>query len=391
VLQQTRRIAGEGAHISPADGSPAPAGTLAHARYGPPPIVAPHQRHANYAEASFIMPEQVAQLERMVAKVQSSRFRIEMTAKCRDCDAISKCAGAGQIIEQDKRLLQVMHNGLKVLANGYYGSEMTEIISLLHGHHEPQEEIAFHHVLRALPPKATMLELGAYWSYYSLWFKKDYPAERRAIALEPIPQHLEVGRENARINQLPVEFINGSIGSSSISNTQFRKGKNQVVAVRQYTVPEIFDIKHIDTLDILHCDAQGLELEVLSSCCNLLRDNRIRFCIFSTHHHNITHDPLTHQRCLFTVRKLGGRVIVEHDVNESFSGDGLIVAQFGDPAIDVGNFQISYNRYSHALYRNPLYDFEESMYPINGLKSFLRQSFVKRLYTRIVGAHRERA
>lgn len=37
-----------------------------------------------------------------------------------------------------------MHNGVKVIAGGYYGSWMTEIIRLLQGHHEPQEERVFY-------------------------------------------------------------------------------------------------------------------------------------------------------------------------------------------------------------------------------------------------------
>lgn len=67
-------------------------------------------------------------------------------------------------------------------------------------------------------------------------------------------------------------------------------------------------------------------------------------------------DPLTHQRCLALLRELGGRILVEHDVQESFSGDGLIVAYFGREAIDWTDIPLSYNRYSTSLFRNPLYD-----------------------------------
>ena len=330
------------------------------------------------------MHDRIAHLERNVPKVQPGRFRIEMTAKCRDCDPIPKCEGAGEIIERDGKRLQIMHNGLRILADGYYGAEVTEIVSLLRGHHEPQEELAFYYLLRAIPAQASMLELGAYWSYYTLWFKKLCPDQRRAIALEPVPEYLEMGKENARLNQLHVEFINGLIGDVSIRAVPFNHG-SQKLEVRQYTLSEIFEVMKIDHLDLLHCDAQGAELAVILSSAALFRQNRIRFGVFSTHHHNISKDPLTHQRCLAALVELGGRIIVEHDVNESYSGDGLIVAQFGNPDVRVEGFEISYNRYSHALFRNPLFDFEESMYPINGLKSFLTNTFIKRLHSRVRG------
>ena len=203
---------------------------------------------------SACMRRRIANLENIVPRVQPGRFRIEMTAKCRDCDPIPKCQDAGQIVLLDGKRVQILHNGIKVIADGYYGNEMTEIVLLLKGHHEPQEELAFHHVLQALPREATMLELGAYWSYYSLWFKQEYPTERRAIALEPIPKHVEVGRENARLNAIDIGFLNGSIGSESIDHVKLEQNEKNTIEVRQYTVPEILELKKIDKLDLLHCD-----------------------------------------------------------------------------------------------------------------------------------------
>jgi hypothetical protein len=44
------------------------------------------------------------------------------------------------------------------------------LIELCKGYHEPQEELVFHKVMKRLPPNATMIELGGYWAFYSLWF-----------------------------------------------------------------------------------------------------------------------------------------------------------------------------------------------------------------------------
>ncbi|MBU6498154.1 MAG: hypothetical protein KGQ40_06470, partial [Rhodospirillales bacterium] len=91
-------------------------------------------------------------------------------------------------------------------------------------------------------------------------------------------------------------------------------------------------------------------------CADLLRAGRIATVVVSTHHHSISGDPLTHQRCLALIDQCGGRVIAEHDVQESFSGDGLIAARFGADAAAWPAVKLSFNRYSASLFRNPLYD-----------------------------------
>src|SRR6185312_12386817 len=49
-------------------------------------------------------------------------------------------------------------------------------------------------------------------------------------------------------------------------------------------------------------------------------------------------------------------ILAEHDVHESYSGDGLIVAKFGAVPSDWRCPRLTYNRYSESLFRNPLYD-----------------------------------
>ena len=70
---------------------------------------------------------------------------------------------------------------------------MTQIIERLKGHHEPQEEKVFHEVLKAVAPGSTMIELGCYWAYYSLWFQKAVKNARNFM-IEPAKAALECGR-----------------------------------------------------------------------------------------------------------------------------------------------------------------------------------------------------
>ena len=78
--------------------------------------------------------------------------RADMTVSCRDCDLIPKVPDAGKVISFEGKPVQIMHNGVRVVAGGYYGDWMTSIIERLQGHHEPQEEAVFHEISSMLRP-----------------------------------------------------------------------------------------------------------------------------------------------------------------------------------------------------------------------------------------------
>src|SRR5438067_3750003 len=137
--------------------------------------------------------------------------RIALTVACRDTDAILKVEDAGVVRDG----VQVMHNGVRVVEGGYYGEWMTEVIRRLRGHHEPQEEVAFHSVIERLAatagPSPAMLELGAFWAYYSLWFLHRNPGGR-AFLVEPDPAYLEIERRNIELNDFDATFLQAAVG-----------------------------------------------------------------------------------------------------------------------------------------------------------------------------------
>jgi hypothetical protein len=269
-----------------------------------------------------------------------------------------------------------MHNGLRMIADGYCGEWMTRLIGLCRGHHEPQEERVFHEIVSRLPDDATMIELGGWWAFYTLWFLQHHPA-RRGLVIEPDHLHRAVGEANARRNNLAPVFITGFAGATAAPPMPFATESGEQVRIPRLAVPQLMEDNGIERLDLLHCDAQGAELDVLQSCVPLFRSQRICFVIVSTHHWSISGDPLTHQRCLELIGDCGGRLVAEHDVHESFSGDGLIAAHFGDAALagdttlDWAPVPISRNRYSTSLFRNPLYDLAATR---RGVSSDGRQS-----------------
>ena len=302
------------------------------------------------------MQTPILPLEDLTPRSLSIEERISMTARCQDAAPIPKVAEAGTVqLEPDGTRVQIMHNGLKVLADGYDGEWVTRLITLCRGHHEPQEERIFHEVVSRLPAAATMLELGGYWAYYSLWFMHGWPG-RRAVIVEPDPAHRDIGERNARLNGLAAEFVSGFLGGKPEPATLFQTEDSGDVLLPCVSVPQVMERRGIGTLDLLHCDVQGVELEVLESCQDLFRRGCIRWVFVSTHAHLISGDPLTHQRCLTVLRNVGGSIEAEHDVHESFSGDGLIVARFGPLPEGWIGVPVSRNRYSESLFRNPLYD-----------------------------------
>ena len=109
--------------------------------------------------------------------------RVLITTGCHDCDDLPKVPRAGQIVSDENGRYQVMHNGLQVLAGGYCGQWMAEIIRRLEGHHEPQEERVFHELLGHIPAGSTMVELGSGWGFYSMWFAREVAEQHCLIEI----------------------------------------------------------------------------------------------------------------------------------------------------------------------------------------------------------------
>ncbi len=303
------------------------------------------------------------------------RKRIEMTTSCRDTDPIPKVPGAGDVVQGPEGFAyQLMHNGLRVIAGGYDGQWMTEIIRRLRGHHEPQEELLFHTVLPIIgntSPSPTMIEFGSYWSYYSLWFRSHYPAAYN-ILVEPDPNNRKVGQTNFELNGVSGEFLEAAVGLHGGTIDFQSESDGLVRAVRTISIDGLIKERSLDRIHLLHADIQGEEFALLEGMKETVASGRLDWLFLSTHHHSISGDPLTHQRCLDWLRANDAFIVCEHAVSESFSGDGLIVATFGSPPIGITIPPISRNRPSKALFRETEYDLSDAWAEVKEVKD-LRQ------------------
>jgi Methyltransferase FkbM domain len=226
-----------------------------------------------------------------------------------------------------------LHNGLRVPIAGpgaYYGP-FSHLLVINRGVHEPLEEYVFQQVLKRLPEVPSMIELGAYWGHYSMWFKKERP-KGETILVEPEPVCMQAGQDNFARNGFKGEFIQAFVGAGKLE------------------IDDFFRNRKIKQLDILHCDIQGFEVEMLQGAQNVLTRRRVDYLFISTHSQQI------HAEIISRLGALGYRVEISSDFDvETTSYDGFVFASspevapvFGDVSI-LGREQISHARPADVL------------------------------------------
>jgi FkbM family methyltransferase len=299
---------------------------------------------------------QVLQIE--TAWQKNPEQRAAMTLGCKDASHFKRVKDAGETKYIDGNEVQVMHNGLYVLRDGYQGTWESKIIEGLGGVHEPQEEKVFNEVLKHLDSGSVMMELGSWWSYYSLWFLKTID-KSRVYCTEPDPVNMKLGKRNAKINGFiedrDIYFRSYAAGDKDGKIVKFKTEAGDSVTVPVRTVDSIIKQEKINKIDILHFDIQGAELKTLRGAINAIKAGSIRFIFISTHHYSISGDPNIHQKCIDFIEMNGGHIIAKHTVNESCSGDGLIVASFDKKDIDF-KVSVSLQSVEDSLFRIPEQD-----------------------------------
>ena len=280
--------------------------------------------------------------------------RVMMTIGCRDCDSIPKVDGAGKIFSCKGKDVQRMHNGILVEAGGYYGDWMAHIIRSLQGHHEPQEELLFYYLLKYVRHHTTIIELGCFWAYYSLWYLHEIPGSR-AFCVEPDIKHLEIGINNAKLNNLlsRANFINAWVGGEERSSyASPTENSSLPVELPMISMKYFENLLPSDPIELVHADTQGAELSIIKSMRSLVDKNLLRFVLISTHHSSISGSATIHFDCVEELQALGATILVEHDVLESYSGDGLILASFYPEDRSLFFPEISRNVPSKSLFNS---------------------------------------
>ena len=232
--------------------------------------------------------------------------RISSVLESADNAFIPRVPAAGQIV----RGKQIMHNGLKIYLGSYYGPEYATLLRANKGVHEPQEERVFMEVLKTLPVNSTMIEMGAFWSFYSLWLQKEI---KNAVnyMIEPDAFNLGQGKRNFRLNKMKGVFIQAFVGK------EFGNTNGAVTVSVDYLVARYA----IDFIHVLHSDIQGFEYEMLVGAEKAFLEKKIGYVFISSHSNEL------HYNCISFLEKKNYTIIASADMDESYSEDGLIVAR----------------------------------------------------------------
>lgn len=220
---------------------------------------------------------------------------------------IARVADAGCV----RQGTQIMHNGMAIRQGCYYGEGIERMLELNRGVHEPQEERVFGELLKLLPEGAVMMELGAYWAFYSMWFQHSV-RNARSILVEATVENLEAGKVNFSLNQMSGTFILGCVTD---------KAGRTAEGTRSVSVDSLMTEHGLDHLDVLHSDIQGHELAMLEGAVETLGKQKVDHVFISTH---LTSD--LHRQCATRLAAWGYHILHSIDLDETFSDDGLIVA-----------------------------------------------------------------
>lgn len=236
--------------------------------------------------------------------------RTNIVVSSPDNQKIPRVTHAGKI----KSGKQVMHNGLEIILGSYYGPEVSKMLELNKGVHEPQEEYAFQVVLADLKLQKkksyTMIELGSFWAFYSMWFKKELPVTENYM-VEPDKLNLGFGTRNFKQNDFKGTFIN-----AFVSDKKFKQNDDYYVSI-----DSLVNEYSLSYVDIIHCDIQGYEMDMLRGAIDSITCSKIGYLFISTHSNDL------HKDCISFLEKNNFLILASANLEETYSYDGLVVAR----------------------------------------------------------------
>ncbi len=231
--------------------------------------------------------------------------RIELVLQSPDNESIIRAQNAGEVIGD----VQIMHNNLRINVGSYYGDGNTVLLNKNRGVHEPQEEKAFGEILDCIPKDSVMLELGAFWGFYSMSFLQKI-RNGKSYLIEPDFHALLSGKNNFMLNNLTGHFSNYYISDHG------EPGDVPVISVDEFLKQE-----NIDRLTVLHSDIQGFEFKMLNGAIEFLKEGKIDYLFISTHSNEL------HDNCKAFLIEYQYQILCDANLDETYSWDGLIVAK----------------------------------------------------------------
>lgn len=183
----------------------------------------------------------------------------------------------------------------------------------------------FRQILDDLNEKSSpvMIEVGGFWSLWSLMFKRKY-SEGKSIIIELGKRQLDVGKKNFELNNMNAHFYHGGffINSSQTFRDrswvlEYNKSPDEIVVGPELNFFDICKQENVEKISILHMDIQGSEMDLILSLESLFKEKKVNYVVVGTHSNQI-HETIEN------VFK-NNQYMLKHNI--PFTGnDGLIVA-----------------------------------------------------------------
>ena len=154
-----------------------------------------------------------------------------------------------------------------------------------------------------------MIEMGAFWSFYSMWFHKEIKGAVNYM-IEPDRFNIGQGKRNFALNHMKGKFIQAYVGKDPVNAN----------GMPTISIDNFVKESSISFIHLLHSDIQGFEFDMLSGAVNTFNENKVGYVFISTHSNEV------HYKCLDFLKAKDFFIIATADMDETFSEDGLIVA-----------------------------------------------------------------
>lgn len=136
--------------------------------------------------------------------------------------------------------------------------------------------------LSGLKKQPMVVDIGANVGYFSLYLLFKVP-EARVLAFEPLPVNAKLLEQHKKANNISDELtieqsavygtedriqihfnntLDFSVGASILN----REDTNEVMDIKAYSLPEIFESFALDHVDLMKIDCEGAEYNILYNC-----------------------------------------------------------------------------------------------------------------------------
>jgi hypothetical protein len=168
-----------------------------------------------------------------------------------------------------------------------------------------------------------MIELGSNYAYYSLLFHKILLQNSKIpvnILVEADANVLERGFNHFNYNNCVGKFYNNILADMEIiESNKFLKDLMDN-GVKIVTLSDIFSFEQIDYLDILHCDIDYSEYNMLQNSKEIFQNKSIKYIFLATHGAEL------HNKCKEFLLDCGYNIHFEHDdMDNPIGWDTLLV------------------------------------------------------------------